>query len=157
MLRKLLPPGLASIMFSADGGQGHHQVPFGGTKARLGSNPIALSFPYQEGAPFLADFATSAVAAGKVLVCHARGQKLKEGWMVDAEGKPTTNPAADYFKGGALLPLGGSEGHKGYALAFMSSDFWIGSRSGWNPRCTFQGLEQHLTVRCHRCAKVRSS
>ena len=92
MLRKLLPPGLASIMFSADGGQGHHQVPFGGTKARLGSNPIALSFPYQEGAPFLADFATSAVAAGKVLVCHARGQKLKEGWMVDAEGKPTTNP-----------------------------------------------------------------
>jgi len=114
--------GLASIMFAADGGHGHHQVPFGGTKARLGTNPIAFSFPYQDDYPFLADFATSAVAAGKVLVCRARGQKLKEGWLIDADGKPTTDPE-DYLRGGALLPLGGSEGHKGYALAFMCALF----------------------------------
>ena len=54
--------GLASIIFVASGGYGGAQAPFGGTKPRLSTNPIAMGFPFQPEGPFLADFATTAVA-----------------------------------------------------------------------------------------------
>lgn len=93
-------------------------APFGGREARFSTNPISIAVPSDLEAPFLLDMATSAVAGGKVRVAAARGEKIPEGWLIDVDGRPTTDPR-DYFKGGALLPLGGTEGYKGSGLAAM--------------------------------------
>lgn len=69
-------------------------------------------------APFYLDMATSAVAAGKIQLAVARGEDIPNGWIIDAEGRHTTDPT-QYRKGGALLPLGGTEGYKGSGLAAM--------------------------------------
>ena len=72
--------------------------------------------------PLFIDIATSAVAAGKVAVAVARGASVPEGWIIDKDGHNTTDPTA-LSKGGAILPLGGPEGHKGYGLAVMVEIF----------------------------------
>ena len=61
--------------------------------------------------------ATSVVAAGKVRIARSRGERLGHDWVLDAEGRPSTDPEA-LFEGGTILPLGGDAGHKGYGLAF---------------------------------------
>ena len=91
---------------------------FGGREARLGTNPISIAVPSDLEAPFYLDMATSAVAAGKIALSVARGQPIPQGWIIDAEGRHTTDPT-QYRKGGSLLPLGGSEGYKGSGLAAM--------------------------------------
>ncbi|MBB4423818.1 putative oxidoreductase [Bradyrhizobium sp. CIR48] len=103
----------------ADSGRLRKYVaPFGGREARLGTNPISIAVPSNLKAPFLLDMATSAVAAGKLELAIARGQEIPKGWLINAEGRPTTDPR-DYRKGGMLLPLGGTEGYKGSGLAAM--------------------------------------
>ncbi len=110
--------GMLAIM-TADSGRSPKAVaPYGGRAARLGTNPISIAVPSDLEAPFYLDMATSAVAAGKVKLAQARGVSIPEGWVVDADGNPTTDPN-DYGKGGVLLPLGGSEGYKGYGLSAM--------------------------------------
>src|SRR5689334_4316324 len=104
---------------TADSGRSPKIVaPFGGREARLGTNPISIAVPSDLEAPFYLDMATSAVAAGKIALAVSRGDDIPTGWIVDAEGRHTTDPR-QYRKGGALLPLGGSEGYKGSGLAAM--------------------------------------
>src|SRR6185503_7801776 len=104
---------------TADSGRSPKAVaPFGGREARLGTNPISIAVPSDLEAPFYLDMATSAVAAGKVMLAAARGEQIPEGWLVDTDGKPCTDPTR-LRKGAALLPLGGSEGYKGSGLAAM--------------------------------------
>jgi uncharacterized oxidoreductase len=104
---------------TADSGRSPKAVaPFGGREARLGTNPISIAVPSDLEAPFYLDMATSAVAAGKIALAAARGEQIPQGWIIDAEGRHTTDPR-DYRKGGALLPLGGTEGYKGSGLAAM--------------------------------------
>ena len=88
--------------------------------ARRGSAPIRSRSrcPPISRRPFYLDMATSAVAAGKIALAVARGEEIPTGWIVDAEGRHTTDPT-QYRKGGALLPLGGTEGYKGSGLAAM--------------------------------------
>jgi uncharacterized oxidoreductase len=106
-------------LITADSGRSPKNVaPFGGREARLGTNPISIAVPSDLGGPLFLDMATSAVAAGKVSLAAARGETIPLGWIVDRDGKPTTDPKA-HKAGGALLPLGGSEGYKGYGLAVM--------------------------------------
>jgi len=62
--------------------------------------------------------ATSAVAAGKIQLAAARGEAIPTGWIIDSEGRQTTDPT-QFRKGGELLPLGGTEGYKGSGLAAM--------------------------------------
>jgi LDH2 family malate/lactate/ureidoglycolate dehydrogenase len=93
-------------------------VPFGGARPALGTNPIAFGFPAGRDDPMFLDFATTAIAAGKVAVARAKGLPLPEGVLLDRDGRPTTDPNA-YYEGGALLPFGG---HKGYALS-MAVEF----------------------------------
>lgn len=93
-------------------------APFGGRQARLGTNPIAIAVPSDLKAPFLLDMATSAVAVGKIELAIARGEEIPKGWIIDREGRPTTDPR-DYRNGGTVLPLGGTEGYKGSGLAAM--------------------------------------
>ena len=104
---------------TADSGRSPKAVaPFGGREARLGTNPISIAVPSDLEAPFYLDMATSAVAAGKVMLAVARGEEVPMGWVVGKDGKQTTDPT-QLRKGGALLPLGGTEGYKGSGLAAM--------------------------------------
>ena len=110
--------GLVSMIFTNGGGHGINQAPFRGTERKLCSNPIAMSVPSGLAGPFLLDMATSVAAEGKVRMYRARGAATPAGWILDSGGNPSTDPE-DFAAGGALLPLGRAEGHKGYALAFM--------------------------------------
>ena len=104
---------------TADSGRSTKVVaPFGGREARLGTNPISIAVPSNLPGPLYLDMATSAVAAGKVALAAARGDQIPSGWIIDNAGKATTDPTR-LKKGGALLPLGGSEGYKGSGLAVM--------------------------------------
>jgi LDH2 family malate/lactate/ureidoglycolate dehydrogenase len=110
--------GMIGLATADSGRSPKHVAPFGGREARLGTNPISIAVPSDLEAPFYLDMATSAVAAGKVALAAARGQAIPTGWVVDAQGRQTTDPKA-LRQGGALLPLGGSEGYKGSGLAAM--------------------------------------
>ena len=90
-------------------------APWGGTESRLATNPLAIAIP-TGGEPFIADFATTAVAEGKVRLAKAKGDRIPHGWVMGAEGDPTDDPSVLY-EGGTLLPLGGAQGHKGYCLS----------------------------------------
>jgi LDH2 family malate/lactate/ureidoglycolate dehydrogenase len=109
--------GMLSLI-AADSGRGPKAVvPHGGARARLGTNPICFGVP-TGGAPLVLDIATSAVAGGKVALTRNQGGTLEPGLLVDADGRPTTDPNA-YFAGGSLLPMGGSQAHKGYGLSVI--------------------------------------
>jgi len=104
---------------TADSGRSPKAVaPFGGREARLGTNPISIAVPSDLPGPLCLDMATSAVAVGKLTLAQARGEKIPLGWIVDSGGKHTTDPAR-FRPGGALLPLGGTEGYKGSGLAVI--------------------------------------
>jgi L-2-hydroxycarboxylate dehydrogenase (NAD+) len=96
-------------------------APFNGAEKMLGTNPIAIAFPALTEPPVIIDFASSAVAYGKVEIARRKGAQMPAGWCIDKDGFPTHEPA-EMMEGGALLPLGGNEagsGHKGYCLAAM--------------------------------------
>ena len=98
---------------------GRFTAPFGGTGRRLPPNPIAISVPTSNSHPLMLDITTSMTAGGKADVRRARGEQLPEGWFVDAEGNPVTDPNAARDQNAAMLPLGGPMGHKGYGLGVM--------------------------------------
>ena len=89
-------------------------APAGGTAPLFGTNPIAFGWPRPAGDPFVFDFATSAVARGEIELHRRAGKAIPEGWTIDADGNPTTDPEAGLA--GALLTFGG---HKGSALSAM--------------------------------------
>ncbi|WP_210530356.1 Ldh family oxidoreductase [Rubellimicrobium arenae] len=91
--------------------------PFGGTQAMLGTNPLAIGLP-TGGAPFVLDMATSLVPMGRIHAHALRKEPLPEGWAVDAQGRPTTDPEA--AKAGTIAPFGGAKGYGlGLALELM--------------------------------------
>ena len=100
-------------LITADSGRSAKQVaPFGGREARIGTNPLSIAIPSNLEGPLFLDMATSAVAAGKISLAVSRGESIPLGWVVDRDGKPTTDPN-DLRRGGALLPLGGVRGLQG--------------------------------------------
>jgi LDH2 family malate/lactate/ureidoglycolate dehydrogenase len=104
---------------TADSGRSPKAVaPFGGREARLGTNPISIAMPSDLDGPLYLDMATSAAAAGKIALSVARGLPVPPGWIIDKDGRPSTDPR-QLRQGGALLPVGGSEGYKGYGLSVM--------------------------------------
>ncbi len=109
--------GFIALMMCDSGQSPKIVAPFGGRTARLGTNPICIAFPSDLPGPVTIDMATSAVANGKIGLARARKQPIPAGWALDKEGRATTDPNA-FFDGGAILPLGGPEGHKGYGLSF---------------------------------------
>lgn len=110
--------GLVGVMMCDSGRSPKHVAPFGGREARPGTNPLSVAFPSNLEAPIVVDMATSAVAGGKIDIARARHEAVPLGWILDREGKPTTNPD-DLPAGGVMVPLGGREGHKGFALSFV--------------------------------------
>ncbi|MBC2884360.1 Ldh family oxidoreductase [Ochrobactrum sp. CM-21-5] len=89
-------------------------APAGGTKPLLGTNPFAFGWPRPGEHPYVFDFATSVAARGELELYRRAGKPLPEGWAVDADGNPTTDPEAALA--GAMLPFGG---HKGSAISTM--------------------------------------
>jgi LDH2 family malate/lactate/ureidoglycolate dehydrogenase len=84
--------------------------PWGGRKAMVGTNPIAIGVPASP-APFVLDMATSLVSMGEIHAHAYRRQPLPPGWALNADGDPTLD--AEAAKAGAIAPFGGA---KGYAL-----------------------------------------
>ena len=121
---------MIGVVFVNSGRMGFQVTPFGGIDGRLGTNPLAFGAPRRADPPILVDMTTCTVADGKIRVATNLGKPLPPGWIVDAEGRPTTDPK-DYWDEprGAILPLGGPLGHKGYALS-MFMEICAGGLSG---------------------------
>lgn len=101
-------------------GEGHRVCPWGGREGRLATNPVSFAVPTGSDA-IVMDFSTSMASEGKVRLKLNRREQLPEGWVVDAEGQPGTDPKDLYGPPqGAILPFGGSQGYKGFALALMA-------------------------------------
>jgi len=95
-------------------GSANHLPPWGGLDMLLSTNPIAVAIPAGSEAPVVLDMATTVAAYGKVKAQAQRGEKMPEGWMIDREGRPLTDPQR--AEDGFLLPIGG---YKGYGLALI--------------------------------------
>ena len=92
-------------------------APWGGSDARLGTNPFAAGIPVEGGEPILLDFATSIIAQGKTRVAHNKGERLLPGQMLDDTGQPTTDPKYGVVNPlGALMTFGQ---HKGFGLSLV--------------------------------------
>jgi LDH2 family malate/lactate/ureidoglycolate dehydrogenase len=102
-------------------------TPTFGAEPMLGTNPIAFAAPSDMEFPFCLDAATSISQRGKIEVAARAEKPVPEGWVIDAEANPATDPdeiLEDLGKGtAAFLPLGGAgelfAGYKGYGLAAM--------------------------------------
>ena len=112
--------GFIAQLFVNAGHLGYQIAPFGGIDGRLSSNPIAFAAPRRDEPPIMLDMTTCMAAVAKVWVAENKGASLPEGWIIDSEGRPSTDPK-DFTTDprGAMLPLGGAAGHKGYGLAMM--------------------------------------
>lgn len=117
----------------------------------MGTNPLAIAIPAGKEPPLVADFATAAIARGKVDLLCKQGLPIEEGFVQDADGSPATDPCV-LRHGGAILPLGSTRkygSHKGYCLA-SAIDILSGLLSGANfgpfvpPSVDWLPLKDHL-------------
>lgn len=122
-------------------------VPFGGTRPRMGTNPFAIGVPRPGADPIVLDFATSRWAVGKMRVAFNKGESIPEGYLLDAEGRPTTNPG-DLFASppGGLLTFGE---HKGWGMSLaceLLGAALTGGKSQTGPRASPAILNSMLAV-----------
>lgn len=89
-------------------------APWGGREKSVGNNPWSIAAPAGTHDAAVLDIANTVVARGKVVLAQARGESIPEGWALDANGEPTTDPQAAL--GGSIQPMAG---HKGFAVAVM--------------------------------------
>jgi uncharacterized oxidoreductase len=109
--------GKLSLHFVNTSGAGILVAPFGGTQRRLSANPIAAGIPVAGRPPILLDISACTLAEGKIRVALNKGVSVPENCIIDAKGKPTTDPKVFYANPpGAILPIAA---HKGYGLAFL--------------------------------------
>jgi LDH2 family malate/lactate/ureidoglycolate dehydrogenase len=85
-----------------------HVAPWGSREQLFGTNPLAIAVPAGKRPPFVLDMATSAAARRKFRMALELGEPIPEGWALDADGNPTTDPAAAME--GVALPMGGAKG-----------------------------------------------
>ena len=100
-------------MFLTSNG-GPAMAPWGGRKKIIGTNPWSVATPAGRHPPFLMDMANTGVARGKIYLARNKRQAIPEGWAIDKDGAPTTDPQSAID--GIILPMAG---HKGYAIAMM--------------------------------------
>ncbi len=94
-------------------------------RGMLGTNPLAVAVPAGQEPPMVADFATAAIARGKVDLLHKQGMPIGKGFVQTADGNPSTDPGI-LTRGGAILPLGSTRkygSHKGYCMAAVIDVF----------------------------------
>jgi (2R)-3-sulfolactate dehydrogenase (NADP+) len=107
----LAEAGLLALMFANTPAA---IAPWGGSSGLFGTNPIAFACPLPGRPPIVIDLSLSKVARGNILAAKQKGEAIPAGWALDAQGKPTTDPAAALA--GTMLPLGDA---KGTTLALM--------------------------------------
>jgi (2R)-sulfolactate sulfo-lyase subunit beta len=112
---RLAREGLVALMFANAPAA---IAPWGGATPIFGTNPIAFAAPRTDGAPLVIDLSLSRVARGKVMHAKKTGVPIPEGWALDRDGQPTTDP--DAALDGSMIPIGGP---KGTALALMVEIF----------------------------------
>jgi L-2-hydroxycarboxylate dehydrogenase (NAD+) len=91
----------------------------------MGTNPIAVAIPAHRQPPFVADFATTPIARGKLAVAEKKGEKVPFGFVQDMNGMPSDDPSI-LKRGGSMLTLGGDRvhgSHKGYCLSSIVDIF----------------------------------
>jgi (2R)-3-sulfolactate dehydrogenase (NADP+) len=110
-VERLAEQGFVALLFANTPGA---IAPWGGRKALYGTNPIAFACPLPGAAPIVIDLSLSKVARGNILAAKQKGQPIPEGWALDPDGKPTTDPSAALA--GTMLPVGDA---KGTVLAMM--------------------------------------
>lgn len=110
-VERLATQGLVVFAFTA---ANSFVAPAGGTKPLFGTNPMAFGFPRKDQPPLVFDQASSASARGEIQLHQRAGKPIPEGWAIDVDGNPTTDP--DAALAGAQLPFGG---HKGSSIALM--------------------------------------
>lgn len=121
IVRQAIDAGMMSLVFT----NSSPALPvFGGRSKLLGVSPIACGAPGGKERPFILDMAPSVAARGKIYKAKRRGESIPLDWALDAEGRPTDDPAAALE--GVMLPMGGP---KGSALAIMM-DVFSGVLSG---------------------------
>ncbi len=90
-----------------------NMAPFGAKAAGIHNSPIAITVPAKRHQPLILDMATSVAAAGKITLALDKGIPIPQGWAIDREGKPTTDPK----EASILLPFGGPKG-SGLSMMF---------------------------------------
>lgn len=122
--------GLILIATVNNCGAGQRVAPPGGLAPRLGTNPLCAAVPTEQD-PIVLDFGTSVAAEGKVRVYYINGKRpVPEGWLLDHQGRPTTDPSVLYEPpSGTIRPMGGSQAYKGFGLALVL-DLLSGGLSG---------------------------
>jgi len=110
-VERLAEQGLIAVMFANTPAA---IAPWGGSIPVFGTNPIAFACPLPGRAPAVIDLALSKVARGNILAAKQKGERIPQGWALDAAGQPTTDP--DAALAGTMLPVGDA---KGTALALM--------------------------------------
>jgi (2R)-3-sulfolactate dehydrogenase (NADP+) len=88
---------------------------WGGKKALFGTNPVAAAFPRKGEDPIIIDLALTTVVRGRIMMAMRKGERIPEGWALDRNGRPTTDPK-EAIEHGSLFPIGGA---KGAMLALM--------------------------------------
>jgi len=91
----------------------------------MGTNPVAVAIPAMTQPPFVADFATTPIARGKLAVSEKKGEKVALGFVQDREGNPSDDPGI-LKEGGSMVTLGGDRlhgSHKGYCMAAIVDIF----------------------------------
>jgi uncharacterized oxidoreductase len=112
--------GRIGMVFNNAGGSGQWVAPFGGSVGRLSTNPLCIAAPSAGEFPIVIDMSTCVAPEGKVRHTFQSGKPAPDGWLIDAQGRPTNDPGALYeTPRGALLPFGESAGHKGFGLSFL--------------------------------------
>ena len=115
--------GLIALLMANNAGGAACVAPFGSATPFLSTNPLAVGVPRESGRqPMVIDFSTSVVALGKVRMAAKRGVAVPEGWLIDRDGHPVTDPTRllSMPREAALLPLGGAtNGHKGFLLSLI--------------------------------------
>ncbi|MDO9435449.1 Ldh family oxidoreductase [Hydrogenophaga sp.] len=93
---------------------GPNMAPWGGLKAKIGTNPWSIAAPAGRHGAMVMDMANSGVARGKIYLANKRREPIPPHWAIDKEGNPTTDPKAALE--GFILPMAG---HKGYVMGVM--------------------------------------
>jgi (2R)-3-sulfolactate dehydrogenase (NADP+) len=83
--------------------------PWGGKKALFGTNPFAAVFPRRGADPIVIDLALTTVVRGRIMLAMQKGERIPEGWALDRDGKPTTDPR-EAIEHGSLFAIGGAKG-----------------------------------------------
>jgi (2R)-3-sulfolactate dehydrogenase (NADP+) len=112
-LLKVAAAGLVGVAFT----NSPAAIPaWGGKRALFGTDPVAFAFPRKDADPIVVDLALTTVVRGKIMVAMQKGERIPEGWALDRDGRPTTDPK-EAIERGSLFAIGGAKGAM-LALAF---------------------------------------